>query len=213
MTPDDLKRQLIEMYAPAEVVRYEVSSRISVGDREIEARYAADAEPFRVPARATVREIVLLADSEEAKASRRAEAEAARKRITDGEPFAEVAKEVSEAGTAASGGLLGTFEKGELAPAVEEMAFGLPVGQVSEIRDAPYGFHIVMVDERVEEHVRGIDEVREELRKKMEDEKFAVALEAFLVKARAASNWCVKPRYESLLSIPPPETCGPLQKL
>jgi parvulin-like peptidyl-prolyl isomerase len=213
MTPEDLKRQLIEMYAPAEVVRYEVSSRISVGDREVQARYEADPSPFHVPAQATVREIVLLAEDDAAKQARRSEAEAVRARLLAGEPFAEVAKEVSEAGTADEGGLLGTFQKGELSPAVEEMAFGLPVGQVSEVREASYGFHIVMVEERKEAYVRSLDEVREELRDRIEEERFATDLESFLLKARAASNWCVKPRYESLLSIPPPETCGPLQKM
>jgi len=213
MTPDDLKQQLIELHAPAEVVRFEVSSRISVGDREVTERYEADPEPFRVPARATVREIVLRADDDATKVARRLEAEAAHERVLSGEDFAGVASEVSEAGTADGGGLLGTFEPGELAPLIEEMAFGLPVGQVSEVRETPYGFHIVMVEERKEEYVRSLDEVREELRGTLEKEKFARELETFLQKARAASNWCVKPRYEKLLSIPPPETCGPLQKM
>jgi parvulin-like peptidyl-prolyl isomerase len=213
LTPEDLKQQLIEVYAPAEVVKYEVTDRIAVSDRELEERYQADLETFRVPARATVREIVLRADNEEKKAARRAEAAAVRERIVSGEPFADVAAAVSEAGTAAAGGLLGTFEKGELAPAIEEMAFGLPVGQVSEVRETAYGFHIVVVDERTEERIRTLDEVREELREQIQLEKGADALKAFLVEARSVSSWCVKPRYEKLLSIEPPDTCGPLQKL
>ena len=70
-------------------------------------------------------EIVLLADTPEQRAARRAEAEAAVARIRGGEDFAAVAAEVSEAGTAERGGLLGAVGRGDLAGPLESAAFAL----------------------------------------------------------------------------------------
>jgi len=78
----------------------------------------------------------------------------ARKRITvDGEDFAEVAKEVSEdPGSAANGGDLGCFGKGQMVPEFEEAAFSLDVGEVSQPVKTDFGYHIIQVyDKKPEE--------------------------------------------------------------
>ncbi len=71
----------------------------------------------------------------------------ARKRITvDGEDFAEVAKEVSEdPGSAANGGDLGCFGKGQMVPEFEEAAFSLEKGEVSQPVKTDFGYHIIQV--------------------------------------------------------------------
>jgi peptidyl-prolyl cis-trans isomerase D len=76
-------------------------------------------------------------------------AQAARKRIVDGERFARVAQDASEdPGSARSGGDLGFFGKGTMDPAFEAAAFSLPIGQVSEPIESPFGWHVIEVIER-----------------------------------------------------------------
>lgn len=203
MTVETLKERLIEMFAPDEVLRYEVGARVSVSDRELQAYHDSHSEEFRLPAEVTIREIVLLADGAAAKAERRAEAERVRERVTTGgEDFAAVAREVSEAGTAAEGGLLGPLEKGELSEQLEQFAFSLPPGEVSEIVDAPYGFHICVVESRTESRVPPLEEIGENLRRWLEDRKYYEQRNAFMTKARSEAEWCVKPAYADRL---PPE--------
>ena len=64
MTMPGLRRRLIEMYAPEEVIRFEVTNRVSVGDHEIEAYYNDYPSLFRIEGEVTLREIVLLADDD-----------------------------------------------------------------------------------------------------------------------------------------------------
>jgi parvulin-like peptidyl-prolyl isomerase len=116
-----------------------------------------------------------------------------------------VAIEVSQAGTASSGGMLGTVKKGDLSPRLEEIAFTLPVGSVSELLEMPYGFHIVKVEAREPDRFTPLDEVRDTLRKALENKKFAEERDKFLDKARADAEWCVKPSYRNRLAIPSPE--------
>jgi peptidyl-prolyl cis-trans isomerase C len=84
------------------------------------------------------------------KKAQRGKAEAALARVRKGEDFAAVAKEVSEdPGSAPRGGDLGVFGKGQMVPPFEAAAFALPAGQVSDLVESPFGFHIIKVQERV----------------------------------------------------------------
>ena len=94
----------------------------------------------------------------------RAEAEAALKRVRDGESFAEVAKELSQdPGSAEEGGDLGFFESGIMDPAFDEAVFSLSVGEVSEPVRTPFGFHIIKLDEVREPIGKSFEEARQEV--------------------------------------------------
>ena len=164
MTAEDVKQWLLEENAPQEVLINEVGARVSVSDKELQEYYDEHKDEFVMPAEVTIREIVLLADSEAAREKRRAEAEEARGRAVAAEDFAAVARDVSEAGTAAEGGVLGPLKHGELSEQLEELAFSLPVGEISELLEMPYGFHIIKIDQRVEERIAPMDEIGEQLR-------------------------------------------------
>ena len=66
------------------------------------------------------------------------------RRAKKGDDFARLAVEFSDEPNAAGrGGSLGRFGKGQMVGAFEEAAFKLQVGQVSEIVETPFGFHII----------------------------------------------------------------------
>lgn len=212
MTLADLKQRLIEMYAPEEIIRFEVVGRLSISDKEVAAYYDAHPEISEVPAKATVREIVLLTTQENRK-RRKEEAEAIRVRATaPGADFEALAREVSEAGTKANGGLLGTVGKGDLAPELEEAAFGVPVGGVSQVIEMSHGFHLIKVDERAEALKKTLDEMREKIRSDLEQQRYAQALDDYLKKARSESDIVVGDKYKARIVPPdaaPPQSAEP----
>jgi parvulin-like peptidyl-prolyl isomerase len=211
MTLEDFTRRLIESFAPDEVIRYEVASRISVGDKELQAYYDGHPDEFLVPGEVTLREIVLLANSDARKQERRSEAEEVRRRAAAGEDFAELASQLSEAGTKEEGGLLGPLKKGELAEQLEALAFSLPVGEVSEIVETQHGLHIIKVDSRTDDALAALDDIREDLRRYLENLKTMEELQTFMEKARGEAEWCVKPNYADRL--PPGVDNQPCAKL
>ncbi len=65
--------------------------------------------------------------------------------------FAEAAAVFSQDGTASSGGDLGTFDRNRMVAPFTEVAFSLPVGQISDPVETQFGYHLIEVLERIEE--------------------------------------------------------------
>lgn len=63
--------------------------------------------------------------------------------LKSGAAFAELAKAQSDCPSNARGGDLGTFGKGVMAKAFEEAAFKLQVGELSDVVETPFGFHVL----------------------------------------------------------------------
>jgi peptidyl-prolyl cis-trans isomerase C len=94
-----------------------------------------------------------------------AKAQEIRKKLVDGADFAALAKsESDDVGSAANGGDLGTFSHGRMVPAFEQVAFTLPVGQISEPVKSQFGYHIIKVESRQD---KSFADARPELEKKL----------------------------------------------
>jgi len=200
MTLADLKKRLVEEFSPQQVVRAEVAERIAVSEKDERAYYDAHAADFAIPAQATVREIVVKAGNSDREA-KRAKAEEVRTRAAAaGADFAAIAAEASDAGTKKAGGLLGDVKKGDLAAAIEKVAFSVPVGEVSPVIEADYGFHIIRVDARIEEGQKPFDEVKSEVETKIQNERFSTEYKSYMKKAWTEATIWIAPKYEDRLS-------------
>ena len=93
-----------------------------------------------------------------------AQAKAALQRVRDGEPFADVARDVSQdPGSAEEGGDLGFFETGIMDPAFDEAVFSLSEGEVSDPVRTPFGFHIIKLTEVREPVGKSFEEARQDV--------------------------------------------------
>ena len=77
----------------------------------------------------------------------RIKAQTALKRIRAGEPFEALANEFTP-GPARTGGDIGYVEKGSMNPAIEEVAFSLKPGEISDVIETPQGFYIIRALDR-----------------------------------------------------------------
>jgi NIMA-interacting peptidyl-prolyl cis-trans isomerase 1 len=69
--------------------------------------------------------------------------EIAKEAKAPGANWAELAKHTDEPGSKETGGDLGSFARGQMVPAFERIAFALAVGQVSDVVQTPFGYHII----------------------------------------------------------------------
>lgn len=127
-------------------------------------------------------------------------AESLRARLVAGEDFADLAREYSQdPGSAPAGGDLGTFGRGEMAPAFEDAAFALNVGDISEIVHSTFGLHLIQVDEKV---IPPWDDMREQFRAQIQDRRVQVAESTYVANVVEAAGIQVQEEgYEAVQQI------------
>ena len=100
------------------------------------------------------------------------EALAAKKRVTDGEEFADVARDVSTGPSGPSGGRLGWFGTGRMVPAFEAATAELEIGQVSDPVQTQFGWHVIILNETREQPPVTFEQARSELASELQEAAF-----------------------------------------
>jgi peptidylprolyl isomerase/peptidyl-prolyl cis-trans isomerase D len=94
-------------------------------------------------------------DGEEQRAQQLQQAQDLLQRIEGGESFATLARQYSQdPGSAARGGDLGWFGRGQMVPPFEAAAFDAEVGEVVGPVETDFGYHLIQVEERAEQEVQ-----------------------------------------------------------
>lgn len=147
----------------------EVASQLSIGDADARKEYDAHPERFRQGEERRASHILIQAakdgDAAALKAAKE-KAEALLKQVkANPADFARLAKENSQdPGSAEKGGDLGFFGRGAMVKPFEDAAFGLAKeGDVSDVVQSDFGFHVIRLSGIKAEKVRAFDEVKAEI--------------------------------------------------
>ncbi len=146
----------------------EFAAQVEPTDGEIAEYYELHKEDrFTEPEQVRARHILvkLAPDAtDEAKAAARKKAEDLLARVKKGEDFAALATANSDdPGSARSGGDLGLFPRGRMAPTFEDAAFALQPGAMSDVVETSFGFHVIKVEEHRPGGTKPLDVVRDEV--------------------------------------------------
>jgi len=144
---DQIKEQMI-----VQKMQGEISAGISVTPAEVKRFFKlipGDSLPY-FSTEVTLGQIVKIPDiSKDKKAEVRAQLLGFRERIKGGEDFGGLARKYSmDPGSAVSGGDLGFYKRGELAPEFEAAAMSMKPGEISMPIESQFGFHLIQLIER-----------------------------------------------------------------
>lgn len=118
--------------------------------------------------------------STEEKAKAKEKAEAVLKRVKAGEDFAALAKSNSSCPSASQGGDLGKFGKGQMVAAFEKAAFDLKPGEVSDVVETKFGYHVIKLTEKQEASQEKFENVKPRIKEHLKREKVQKELTSFV---------------------------------
>jgi peptidyl-prolyl cis-trans isomerase C len=161
-----------ERDAVERLLAQEVVASVSITDERIRSYYASHGSELQSPETITLRQILVPTLNEARDVRRRLH--------KDRRSFEQLARTRSRSPEATNGGLMGTFERGQLPPDLEEAGFGLEPGQIGSIVETPLGFHVLRVDARTDAKERTLEECREEIRSELFREEYAAAVRRYV---------------------------------
>src|SRR5687767_14146726 len=197
LSMDDLRRNLERQMLVQQVTRVEIMDKISINDEEARAYYDQHRNEFTSPTEITLREILVevptsdrgvnVAQDDAARAS----AEDIRKRLLAGEPFPQLAGEVSAASSKANGGLIGPIHSDELAPQLRDLLASLKVGDITSVLRTQRGYQILKLEARTDSKVKTFEEARGDIGNRIGDQKMRGEREKYLDRLReqATITW------------------------
>jgi len=111
------------------------------------------------------------------------EAQAVVEELEGGADFAAVAKEKSTGPSGPNGGDLGWFSKGMMVAPFEEAVVGMEAGALSAPVQTQFGWHVIKLEETRVKEAPSLDEVRDELRTKVEQDAVTAHIDALVENA------------------------------
>jgi peptidyl-prolyl cis-trans isomerase SurA len=169
-----IKRQLITNGLISEFV----GSRITLLTQEIEKYYREHSAEFASPEEVTLSEIIIPVGSNFAEAEARASE--IQKQLSQGEPFAKLASQYSQGPTAGKGGGIGSYLTAKLNPEIASAISKVKEGDVTTVLKGKDSFVIYRVDTRKAAVVRALEEVRDEIRNRLYEQKFTPEFDRFI---------------------------------
>jgi len=177
ISPDDYRQGLRRQILRFKLVGREVQGLIEVSSREIQDYYAANSASYREAATIELQHISFPLAGQDVKVQEE-RGRAALAALRAGTDFASVLATAVQDG--ADGGEMGTLDLEDLTPAFAAAVKDLPVGGSSELIASEQALHLLVVTNRTSGKVRSLDEVREEIRGKLAEQKRSTAAKDWL---------------------------------
>jgi peptidyl-prolyl cis-trans isomerase SurA len=128
-------------------------------------------------------------------AASEAKAKALLEQVHKGAKFEDVAKKNSDGPTAAQGGQLGSFKRGELAKDLEDKTFSLKPGETTDVIRTRQGFIILRVNGHRPAGVPPVKDISDRIRDAIYSERLEPAARTYLTKLREQAYIDIKPGF------------------
>lgn len=176
----ELRQNIERSMTKRMVMQRDIEPKISVSETELKTEYdRVKGTDFTKPPTVTLQEILVKED-----AGGLAAATQLATRARGGEDFQQLARQHSAAPSRANGGDIGQIAKGDMDPALEKVAFALPVGGVSEPLQVSDGYRLVKVVAKTEGSTTPYDTAKERVRDKIMMSRFEKEYDGYMAELR-----------------------------
>ena len=179
----EIRDQIQRGLAINQLLDTNVRQKITVTEEESNKFYDNNPNLFKQPEQIKASHILIKVApgaEESKKIQARKKIETVQKKVRQGEDFGLLAKANSEGPTAQRSGDLGYFSRGQMVKPFEDAAFALNVGEVSEIVETQFGYHLIKVTDKKPARTIPFKEVQQKLEQHLKNEKEKTEIQGYI---------------------------------
>jgi len=191
LTESALRDQVRSGRRVDKLVEQVVASMPEPTEEEMCAHFASHPDEYLRPERAQAQHILVqpAGKDEAARAAAKDKIESIRKRIQAGGNFSDEAATHSECPSGReAGGSLGWFGRGMMVPAFDAAAFSMKIGELSEIIETQFGYHIIQKTGHEEPAATTYEEARDSIRDFLRHAARGAALSAHVAELKTKAK-------------------------
>ncbi|MBI5740416.1 MAG: peptidylprolyl isomerase [Nitrospirae bacterium] len=176
------------------LLKKEIEDKAKVDDSEVRDFYSKNADKFTIGSK--IRASHILVETE-------AQAKKIYERVKKGESFSKLAESLSkDKGSAAKGGDLGYFGRGQMVPEFEQAVLRLKPGEVGEPVKTRFGYHVIQLTDIQRGETAPFEQSKEAIKRQLLAEKQKALIDTYLEGLRKKVD--VKKDENALASVPLP---------
>lgn len=191
LSEDDLTREISRGLALEQLIKNHVIKEVDVTEEESRAFYDQNAGLFQKPEQVQAKHILIKMEADatdEQKTQARNKIESVREKAMDGEDFAALATAHSEGPSSTKGGDLGYFSRGQMVKPFEDAAFALQTGEISDVVETQFGYHIIKVTDRQKASVVAYEDAQAQIVERLKQEKSRREFQLYIETLRAKAD-------------------------
>jgi peptidyl-prolyl cis-trans isomerase SurA len=195
---EDFKANIRNQIVTQQVMRDQVGRKITPTPGELQRYFEAHKQEYAQPESVKLGEILIPTGSDDPQklAEAKAKADDIEARLKAGADFSQLARSSSEGTTAATGGELGTYKKGQLGEPFESKTFGLKTGDITEPIRTKQGYVILKVLDHIQGGTPQYKDVENDVEQNYFEAKAGPAMRQYLAQMRDEAAIYIKPGYE-----------------
>jgi peptidyl-prolyl cis-trans isomerase C len=205
---DEVKQRIKRGLSYQKLLEAKWADKIDVTEEDAQKYYSENKRQFETPEQVRASHILIQSDTadpnsdpNQAKAKAKEKTEDLLKQIKEGADFAELAKANSTCPSAAKGGDLDFFTRGRMVAPFEKAAFKLDVGQVSDIVETRFGYHIIKVTDKKQATTKTFEQAKDDIINTLTQTKQGEFAKTYIESLKADSSIVYPPGKE-------PESAG-----
>lgn len=191
LTLDSFKEKMTEQLAIQKMMEAQTADIADATDEEAQTFYNENTERFVRPEQVRASHILIAVKADatdEEKAAALAKAEELDKQAKEGADFATLAAENSDCPSKAQGGDLDYFTKDRMVPAFSEAAFAMNVGDISDVVETQFGYHVIKVTDKKPEETVAFTNVVDKIKGFLTQQKKQEAARNYVEDLRAKAD-------------------------
>ncbi|HMG88364.1 MAG TPA: peptidylprolyl isomerase [Terracidiphilus sp.] len=197
---EDFKANIRNQIVTQDVMRDQVGRKIAPTPGEVQRYFEAHKQEYAQPESVKLGEILISTgtqpDDEKKLADAKAKADDIEARLHAGGDFGQLSRSFSDGTTAAEGGDLGQYKRGQLDKLFEEKTFALKTGDVTDPIRTKQGYVILKVIQHIPGGVPEMKDVETDVEQNYFEAKAGPAMRQYLAELRDEAAIYVKPGYE-----------------